>query len=456
MVKKNLLSLHSLVLAPVLLSLAFSCARPGLELETAPAHESQEVQEDPNETLVFLPVVTTPSPLPESQIPRQADWVDYGSVLTKGVQGEWDLYLWGGFAFSIIKKDGTYYLYYQGSSDYRTAYDETVLWRTIGVATSQDGVNFVKYPHNPVLTWFPNQNGEEGAVSSGATLGPEGEIVLYYGANTEETPITINADGRAAFSSDGFSFTDRGMVLDHRNRAIWGHGDELFPINAIYDRGRWIVYYIPNGVALEETLGVAYGSSHDQLTNSAAVMDGSSRISVWGTAGHARIDDNYYALILNNVRTKRTEVRLTSLDAPDRMSEPIAVYDLGDAQQAVFYLDRDVRTWFMYYRAPDYYGVKLAPAGPIDTTPPSTPSGLHSTAAGGGQVNLIWQAAEDADTGVVQYRVYRGGVLVGKTRLTIFSEQNLLAGSTAQYQVSAVNFHGVEGEKISSLEVTVQ
>jgi len=36
------------------------------------------------------------------------------------MEGEWDYYLWGGFAFSVIKKDDTYFLYYQGSSDYRT------------------------------------------------------------------------------------------------------------------------------------------------------------------------------------------------------------------------------------------------------------------------------------------------------------------------------------------------
>src|SRR5688572_16112845 len=113
------------------------------------------------------------------RIPAQDDWVDQGIILEAGAEREWDYYLWGGFAFSVIKRAGTYYLYYQGSSDYRTEYDETVLWRAIGVATSSDGTHFTKYESNPVLKWFPNQSGEEGAVSSGVTLAEQGETFLF-------------------------------------------------------------------------------------------------------------------------------------------------------------------------------------------------------------------------------------------------------------------------------------
>src|SRR5215204_3665058 len=75
--------------------------------------------------------ISTQSPVTDQlesniRIPAQADWVDYGIIFEAGVEGEWDYYLWGGFAFSIIKKNDTYYLYYQGSSDYRTEFDETV------------------------------------------------------------------------------------------------------------------------------------------------------------------------------------------------------------------------------------------------------------------------------------------------------------------------------------------
>ena len=301
---------------------------------------------------------------PIISIPEQADWVDYGTVIEAGSKGDWDYYLWGGFAFSVIKKDGTYYLYYQGSSDYRTEFDETILWRSIGVATSQDGIHFTKYAGNPILTWFPNQNGEEGAVSSGVTLGEQGEIMLFYGANTQGGPTSVNADIRIASSSDGLKFEDLGVALHHQNLFVWGRGDELFSVDAIHDSGRWIVYYIPNGTSKAGLLGVAYGPEYDALHRSSAVRSDHNPISVWGPAGHAKVGQHTYALILNNHREETTEVRLVSLKAPAILSEPVAVYDFDEVVQAVLLLDEEKQKWFMYYYDTNWvrYGVKVAPA----------------------------------------------------------------------------------------------
>jgi hypothetical protein len=309
-------------------------------------------------------------PEPNIRIPAQEDWMDHGIILESGAQGEWDLYLWGGFAFSVIKKDGTYYLYYQGSSDYRTEYDETVLWRAIGVATSQDGIHFTKYEGNPILNWFPNQYGEEGAVSSGLTLGGQGETILFYGANTQSGPTTVNADARAASSPDGFYFTDLGVVIDRKDRSVWGSGDEIFPVNAIFDSGQWIVYYIPNGVPESGQLGVAYGNQYNALENSSVVTSNDQPISVWGTAGCVKLDSDTYAFILNNVREQRTEIRLMSLQTPHILSEPVAVYQFDEVQQAALLLDQENETWFMYYRTHENsYGVKTAPMERQDPAP---------------------------------------------------------------------------------------
>jgi hypothetical protein len=314
-------------------------------------------------TVTPTQIPATVSPESNLRIPAQEDWVDQGIILEAGTEGEWDTYLWGGFAFSVIKKDGIYYLYYQGSSDYRTEYDETVLWRSIGIATSSDGIHFTKYEDNPALTWFPNQYGEEGAVSSGVTLGERKETFIFYGANTQESPTTVNADVRVASSSDGFHFTDLGKVLDRKDRSVWGGGDELFSVTAIYELGKWFVYYIPNGTSESGLLGVAYGNQYDSLNRSAAVTSDGKPISVWGTAGHIRLDSDIYALILNNVREKRTEVRLVSLQTPNVVSAPVAIYKFDDVQQAVLLLDEESTTWLMYYRTyENSYGVKVAPA----------------------------------------------------------------------------------------------
>jgi hypothetical protein len=81
-----------------------------------------------------------------------------------------------------------------------------------------------------------------------------------------------------------------------------------------------------------------------------------------------------YALILNDVRQHRIEVRQVSLQTPNILSEPIAVYQFDEVQQAVLLLDRENETWFMYYRTfANTYGVKLAPAGDKPLPTPSTP-----------------------------------------------------------------------------------
>jgi hypothetical protein len=294
-------------------------------------------------------------------IPSQADWQDYGTIFQAGAAGEWDTYLWGGFAFCVIKNDDVYYLYYQGASDYRTEYDETVLWRAIGVATSTDGIHFTKYKDNPVLTWFPTQNGEEGAVSCGVTQDASGEIILYYGANTQESRTTVRSDARVATSSNGLMFVDRGTALESSNKSVWGSGDEIFPVDAIFNADKWVVFYIPNGTAEGGMLGIAYGSEFNTLDESHSVTNREKLILVWGTAGHAQLDEDSFALILNNVREKRTEVRLFSWQSPEIMSDPVAVYQFDDIQQAVLLLDKEKGTWFMYYRTyNNSYGVKIA------------------------------------------------------------------------------------------------
>jgi hypothetical protein len=377
-------------------------------------------------------------------LPDPDDWIDYGTILPAGAVGEWDHIFWGGFAASVVKKGDTYFLYYQGSEFYQGEPDHTVMWRAIGVAVSSDGINFKKYTGNPVLTWFPNKYGEEGAVSSGVTLDKDGNVVLYYGANTQESGTTVNADGRVAVSPDGLSFKDRGVVLDGKSSGVWAAGDEVFPVGAINDQGRWIVYYIPNGVPQSGQLGVAYGDQFNKLTRSAPVMSDGQPVHVWGTTGHAKISEGTYAVILNNLRQNRTEVRYLTTDQPETLSPPVVTYPLGKNQEAILLLDRKKNTWFMYYRTEEEYGVKLAPAGERDTSPPTAPNGFKFSSADSKQVNLSWQPAADPDTGIVHYLVYRDGTVIGTARGTNFSDTALTAVDHV-YQVAAVNLHGTQG-----------
>jgi hypothetical protein len=307
-------------------------------------------------------------------IPHQSDWVECGPIFGAGNEGDWDYYLWGGFASTVVKKDGIFYLYYQGSHGYDDI-EHTVTWRSIGVATSSDGVNFAKYEQNPVLTWFPRNNLEEGAVSAGAFLDATGEIAIYYGANRWIGGSEVNADGRLATSTDGVTFTDLGVVLDHSSRTVWGWGDELFPVIGFQDNGRYFTYYIPNGVPQRGQLGVAWGNSRDGLTNTAVARSGTSTISVWGPGSFAQVGNDVYALFTNDVYGPDgpvLEVRTVSLDVPDNLSVPVQSYRFEDVWEAIVFLDHDTATWFIYYRSADheYYGVKLAATDDREITCP--------------------------------------------------------------------------------------
>jgi lysophospholipase L1-like esterase len=81
-----------------------------------------------------------------------------------------------------------------------------------------------------------------------------------------------------------------------------------------------------------------------------------------------------------------------------------------------------------------------ATPSPVDTTPPSVPSGLRGGITCSLTVTLNWTASTDnvAVTGYDVYRASGGGgtfALVGTTTTTSFTEQ--LGGASAQYQVRA-------------------
>jgi hypothetical protein len=388
-------------------------------------------------------------------VPAQSDWTDYGTIFESGALGEWDYQLFGGFTGTAVKKDGTYYLYYQGASGYRIV-DDTVTWRAIGVATSPDGINFTKHDGNPVITWFPSNNGEEGAVSGGATLDGSGAVVLYFGANTEETATLINADGRLAASADGLDFADQGIVLDHADGSVWGSGDELFPIIALHDAGQWLVYYIPNGTLQSRKLGVAWGNDRRNLNNSSAASSGGLSIRVWGMGGKAKLGTDTYALFLNDVTIPRTEVRTVSLSAPNQLSAPVETYQFDEVRQATVLLDEEANTWFMYYRnkSRNEYGVKLAPAGEPDTTPPTAPASMTATPISDREVDLSWSPATDPDTGIVLYKIFRDGAYLATVKGWSYRDTGLVEQTEYGYTVSAVNYHGIEGPLSAAITAT--
>jgi hypothetical protein len=210
-----------------------------------------------------------------------------------------------------------------------------------------------------VLTWFPNNWLEEGAVSSGVSVMPNGQVAMFYGANTRLDEWQVNADGRLALSDDGLAFRDAGMALNHRSRTLWGSGDELFPIIGFSHAGQWYVYYLPNGTAQARKLGVAWGA--DPSPSSAGVTDpAGALISAWGPGSFAPLGGGEYALFLNNGGV--LSVWRMNTSTPDRLTGPIATYSFANMSAGTVLLDGDTFHLFYINDSYDAYGVRTAPA----------------------------------------------------------------------------------------------
>ena len=97
-------------------------------------------------------------------------------------------------------------------------------------------------------------------------------------------------------------------------------------------------------------------------------------------------------------------------------------------------------------------------AGPVtattlDVTPPSAPTGLAGTAVSSTVIDLAWNPADDAESGIQGYEVYRDGARVGSTAATSFSDAGLAPNTGYSYTVRAVNGAGITGP--SSVAVLV-
>jgi chitodextrinase len=94
---------------------------------------------------------------------------------------------------------------------------------------------------------------------------------------------------------------------------------------------------------------------------------------------------------------------------------------------------------------PPVLEVTAGASGPVDTQPPSTPTGLTSTAVDSTTVDLSWGASTD-DVGVTHYTVYRNNVEVGTVTTGLaaptFRDTGLTPSTTYTYTVDAVDGAG--------------
>lgn len=84
-----------------------------------------------------------------------------------------------------------------------------------------------------------------------------------------------------------------------------------------------------------------------------------------------------------------------------------------------------------------------------DETPPTRPGALAAEGVSASRIDLNWSAASDAESGVAGYYVYRDGESspYDSTTSPGYSDTELDAFTSHDYEVSAFNVSGIEGEK---------
>jgi hypothetical protein len=307
----------------------------------------------------------------EWRIPSITEWLDQGNAISSGLDESWDARLHGMITpCSVIKKDGTYFLYYLGADGDRST-DSGPRNRALGLAVSTDGIHFTKYSKNPILTYLPHNNEEEGIFSAAACLDTNGNVVIYYGAMDAGSPNSESVDGdiRLAISQDGYNFQDIGDVVIHSDSSIWGYGDELFPTGAIQLDDKWIVYYIAKapGTASGASwdIGMVWGDSKNNLEISKELLSYSTK---FGSCEPILVKPNsislFFTIIPETPNARTLEVRSSPVDSPNELSPIIQEYQFSDWDFGTIFLDKERSIWFFYYLTDDGRGinVKTAPA----------------------------------------------------------------------------------------------
>jgi hypothetical protein len=127
------------------------------------------------------------------------------------------------------------------------------------------------------------------------------------------------------------------------------------------------------------------------------------------------------------------------------------------------YLDGGAAPSFNYHRfwaqtaiataLADYDRLFNGTTPPVDTTAPSVPTGLTSTAKTSTSVTLGWTASTD-DVAVTGYDVYRGATKVGSSATTSYTDTGLTASTAYSYTVRAKDAAGNVSAASAALAVT--
>lgn len=107
------------------------------------------------------------------------------------------------------------------------------------------------------------------------------------------------------------------------------------------------------------------------------------------------------------------------------------------------------------WRSTNLGGTPGSPNVFLDVTPPTAPTNVAAAVAGPNRIDVSWTAANDPETGIGEYRVYRDDVFYATASGTSYSDLAAVPGISYSYRVSAVNGGGTEGPQSSPTPGTI-
>ena len=300
-----------------------------------------------------FPIGLSAAELPDVKIPKQLDWTVVGTVLESGPSGSWDARLHGQISpCSVVKKDGIYYLYYIGADGNRK--DGGPAHRALGVATSADGIRFKKYKDNPIITYLPHNNTEEGVFSAGATLDKNGGVVLHWTAilARDSTATQVNSNIHVSVSENGLDFEKPKVALRFSDPEVPSN-DEIGALGTFHTNDKWHLFYFSKGGIPAWSLVHASGQTRDNFLQKGHITlkAGTESRQVIGGGDPVWLSDDKLALFLVcDFEDERIEVRTISPDSPGELSPPVRTYRFHGWRHATVFLDREAGKWFLYHR----------------------------------------------------------------------------------------------------------
>jgi hypothetical protein len=206
-------------------------------------------------------------------------------ILTAGVGLEWDLVLFG---MHVVRVNSTYYLYYSGGISWNRA--------DIGLATSKDGVNWTKFPGNPVLD-SNRYAGDPDRSYVSPVVHHDGTGFHMYYSRWDGASLEIHY----ATSADGENWTRyaRNPVVDNvADPNAWNW--DVWACSLLADGSTYRMYYYGHGTGHRYQLALATSNDLVNWTDHPGNPLRTSNTSTWEgdytTYGTAEANGSSYRL----------------------------------------------------------------------------------------------------------------------------------------------------------------